>query len=66
MKLSDVKEQIDNFFNKVDPNELYEMALSCGFKEVDNDDDYDYSLEIRNFEPKNKALNELIANHLDT
>lgn len=42
------------------------MALSCGFKEVDNDDDYDYSLEIRNFEPKNKAFNELIANHLDT
>lgn len=66
MKLSDVKEQIDNFFNKVDPDELYEMALFCGFKEVDNDDDYDYSLEIHNFEPKNKALNELIANHLDT
>ena len=66
MKLSDVKEQIDNFFNKLDPDELYEMALSCGFKEVDNDDDCDYSLEIHNFEPKNKALNELIANHLDT
>jgi hypothetical protein len=66
MKLSDVKEQIDIFFNKVDPDDLYEMALSCGFKEVDNDDDYDYSLEIHNFEPKNKALNELIANHLDT
>ena len=28
MKLSDVKEQIDNFFfNKVDPDELYENEL---------------------------------------
>lgn len=27
MKLSDVKEQIDNFSNKVDPDELYENEL---------------------------------------
>jgi len=27
MKLSDVKEQIDIFFNRVDPDELYENEL---------------------------------------
>lgn len=31
MKLSDVKEQIDNFFNKVDPDELYENELIANY-----------------------------------
>lgn len=35
MKLADVKERIDNFFDNITPEELYNLALSCGFEEVD-------------------------------
>ena len=35
MKLADVKERIDDFFDNITPEELYNLALSCGFEEVD-------------------------------
>lgn len=34
MKLADVKERIDNFFDNITPEELYELSLSYGFKEI--------------------------------
>ena len=32
---ADVKERIDDFFDNITPEELYNLALSCGFEEVD-------------------------------
>ena len=34
MKLADVKERIDNFFDNITPEELSELSLSYGFKEI--------------------------------
>lgn len=34
MKLADVKERIDNFFDNITPEELYGLSLSYGFKEI--------------------------------
>jgi|GEM_PF-764769 hypothetical protein len=41
MKLADVKDKIEKYFNEIDPDELYEKALSYGFKEVDKEADID-------------------------
>jgi hypothetical protein len=38
MKLADVKQKIEKYFNEIDPDELYEKALSYGFKEVDKEE----------------------------
>ena len=35
MKFSEAKEIIDRYFSQADPEELYNLALSCGFEEVD-------------------------------
>jgi hypothetical protein len=42
MKLKDVKERIINFFNMVDPDELYESALKHGMKEISKQKDEIY------------------------
>lgn len=34
MKYADVKDKIDNFFNNISPEELYELAVKSGFKQV--------------------------------
>ena len=34
MKYADVKDRIDNFFNNISPEELYELAVKNGFKQV--------------------------------
>ena len=34
MKYSDVKDKIKKYFEEVDPDELYDLAISCGFKQV--------------------------------
>lgn len=34
MKYADVKDRIDNFFNNISPEELYELAVKSGFKQV--------------------------------
>lgn len=34
MKCADVKDRIDNFFNNISPEELYELAVKNGFKQV--------------------------------
>lgn len=34
MKYADVKDKIDNFFNNISPEELYELAIKSGFKQV--------------------------------
>jgi hypothetical protein len=38
MKLADVKQKIEKYFNEIDPDELYEKALSYGFKEIDKEE----------------------------
>lgn len=35
MKYSDVKDKIKKYFEEIDPDELYDLAISCGFKQVD-------------------------------
>lgn len=52
MKLSDVKERIDNFFDNITPEELYKLSLRYGFKEVKEDDDE--VLDISDFENNNQ------------
>ena len=39
MKFSEAKEIIDRYFSQADPEELYNLALSCGFEEVDMEED---------------------------
>lgn len=39
MKLLDVKERIDSFFDNITPDELYELSLRYGFKEIKDDDE---------------------------
>ena len=34
MKYADVKDKIDEFFNNISPEELYELAIQSGFKQV--------------------------------
>lgn len=34
MKYADVKDKIDEFFNNISPEELYELAIKSGFKQV--------------------------------
>ena len=34
MKYADVKDKIDNFFNNISSEELYELAVKSGFKQV--------------------------------
>lgn len=35
MKYSDVKDKIEKYFREVNPDRLYDLAISCGFKQVD-------------------------------
>ena len=35
MKYNDVKDKIKDYFEKIDPDELYDLAISCGFKQID-------------------------------
>ena len=37
MKLADVKERIDKFFRETSSEEIYDLALSCGFEQVDDE-----------------------------
>ena len=39
MELTEVKNKIREYFKEVDPDELYELALSCGFKEIEEEVD---------------------------
>lgn len=47
MKLADVKERIDKFFRETSSEELYDLAISCGFKQVDKKEEE--LEEINNF-----------------
>ena len=46
MKLADVKKSIEKYFKEIDPDELYEKALSYGFKEIDNEAEIDSFKDI--------------------
>lgn len=37
MELTELKNKIREYFKEVDPDELYELALSCGFKEIEEE-----------------------------
>ena len=39
MKLSDVKEKIDDFFDRTTPQELYNLSLRYGFQEIEDKDE---------------------------
>ena len=39
MELTELKNKIREYFKEVDPDELYELALSCGFKEIEEEVD---------------------------
>ena len=48
----ELKEKIEKYFKEVDPDELYELALSCGFKQVEEETGEDKSsLQQSNREP---------------
>lgn len=50
MKYSDVKDKLKKYFEEIDPDELYDLAISCGFKQVDKKEE---ELQIKaNFENK--------------
>lgn len=34
MKYADVKDRIDEFFNNISPEELYDLAIESGFKQL--------------------------------
>jgi hypothetical protein len=38
MKLADVKERIDKFFRETSSEEIYDLALSCGFEQVEEEE----------------------------
>ena len=38
MKYSDVKDKIKKYFEEVDPDYLYDLAISCGFKQVNKEE----------------------------
>ena len=52
MKYSDVKDKIKKYFEEIDPDELYDLAISCGFKQVDKKEEV--LEEINNF--KNETV----------
>ena len=39
MKLADVKERIDKFFRETSSEEIYDLALSCGFEQVEEEEE---------------------------
>ena len=41
MELTELKDRIEKYFKEVDPDELYELALSCGFKQVEEETEND-------------------------
>ena len=43
MELTELKDRIEKYFKEVDPDELYELALSCGFKQVEEETGEDKS-----------------------
>ena len=43
MELAELKDRIEKYFKEVDPDELYELALSCGFKQVEEETEGDKS-----------------------
>ena len=43
MELIELKDRIEKYFKEVDPDELYELALSCGFKKVEEETGEDKS-----------------------
>lgn len=47
MKYLDVKDKIKKYFEEIDPDELYDLAISCGFKQVDKKEEE--LEEINNF-----------------
>lgn len=62
MKLEDVKKQIDEYFDKITPQELYSKLKIYGFKECDNEEYKEYILKISNGEletSKKNYINEL-------
>lgn len=58
MKLADVKERIDNFFDNITPEELYELSLSYGFKEI--------APEINEENISSKSLQPLVTDTIPT
>lgn len=43
MELTELKDRIEKYFKEVDHDELYELALSCGFKQVEEETENDKS-----------------------
>ncbi len=43
MELTELKDRIEKYFKEVDPDELYELALSCAFKQVEEETGEDKS-----------------------
>lgn len=37
MKYEDVKNKIKEYFKNIDPEDLYRLAIQCGFKLIDKD-----------------------------
>ena len=47
MKYSDVKDKMKKYFEEIDPDYLYDLAISCGFKQVEKKEEE--LEEINNF-----------------
>jgi hypothetical protein len=55
MKLSDVKEKIDDFFDRTTPQELYDLSLRYGFQEIgDKDEETMHNSETFSFYSEDK------------
>ena len=37
MKYKDVKDKIKDYFKNINPEDLYRLAIQCGFKLIDKD-----------------------------